>query len=200
MLKKYQLKKMIALLTLMGCLATTNTIAQTANNGWQSSSGAFANEVRFSVLQRSGMPGAANNPYPHFLVVNEGSGPISLGNLKLRYWFNCDCQPETTVLAGWTDWAGMLPSGTNITSKVRGYFEHTTAGNQTHAAVIGFTSDAPVLQPGQSVQINIRLNKADWSNLPQGNDWSYAPFSNFSTWNKVTGYIEGVIVWGLEPY
>jgi hypothetical protein len=193
MFKKY-FSRMILLLILCGSFVT-NVNAQ---SGWQTWSQGN-NTVAISVLQRSAVLGTTNSPHPQFVVVNEGSVPLSLSSLKLRYWFNCDCQLETTVIAGWTDWVGVLPAGLNITPKLRGYFERTTRGNQTNAVVIGFQNDPPVLQPGQSVEIHIRFSKEDWSNMSQNNDWSYAPYTNFGTWSKVTGYIDDVLVWGQEP-
>src|SRR5688572_22926123 len=90
-----------------------------AQSGWQAWS-PDNTQAAISVLQRSAVLGATNSPHPHFVVVNEGSAPLSLGSLKLRYWFNCDCQREATVISGWTDWVGVLPSGLNITPKLRG--------------------------------------------------------------------------------
>jgi hypothetical protein len=185
------------ILSLVLCVSlTTNVSARSGNDGWQTWS--YGDTTAISVLLRSVLD-AANNPHPHFVVVNQGNVPLSLGSLKLRYWFNCDCYPETALLEGRTDWAGVLPSGVDITPKVRGFFEWSHAGSQSHAAVIGFAHDAPELQPGQSVELHIRLNKGDGSNMPQGNDWSYAPYTNFGTWDRVTGYINGILVWGQEP-
>jgi len=56
-----------------------------------------------------------------------------------------------------------------------------------------------VLQPGQSIQIQSRFNKNDWSNMTQGNDWSFAPYTSFTNWTQVTGYLNGSLVWGQEP-
>jgi len=33
----------------------------------------------------------------------------------------------------------------------------------------------------------------------QSNDWSFAAYSDFTVWNRITGYINGVKVWGDEP-
>jgi hypothetical protein len=193
MLRKYS-KVIIALLTVTGCLTTTAIHAE-SSQVWPPEKPHAA----ISVLQRSAVLGTTNSPHPHFVVINEGSVPLSLGRLKLRYWFNCDCQLETTVIAGWTDWVGVLPSGSDITPKLRGYFDTTTRGGQTNAVVMGFQNDPPVLQPGQSVEIHIHFAREDWSDMNQDNDWSYAPYTNYGTSNRVTGYIDDVLVWGQEP-
>jgi hypothetical protein len=56
-----------------------------------------------------------------------------------------------------------------------------------------------VLQPGQKIQIQGRFNKSDWSNMTQGNDWSFAPNTSFADSTLVTGYMNGTLVWGQEP-
>jgi hypothetical protein len=56
-----------------------------------------------------------------------------------------------------------------------------------------------VLQPGQSIQVQGRFNKSDWSNMTQGNDWSFAPNTSYMDDLQVTGYLNGNLVWGQEP-
>ena len=56
-----------------------------------------------------------------------------------------------------------------------------------------------VLQPGQSIQVQSRFNKSDWSNMTQSNDWSFAANTSFLDDAQVTGYLFGTRVWGQEP-
>jgi hypothetical protein len=49
------------------------------------------------------------------------------------------------------------------------------------------------------IQIQGRFNKSDWSNMLQGNDWSFAAYTSFTQWNHITGYVGGSLVWGEEP-
>lgn len=155
-------------------------------------------EADINVLLRSGNTGLTSSPHPQLRVVNEGTSPLNLNSLTLRYWFNCDCNPATTTMNGVVDWAGLLPSGQAITSQVQVSFQQTTAGGQTHAMVVSFSGNLQ-LQPGQFVEVQTRFNKPDWSNMPQGNDYSFAAFNNFTSWEQVTGYVDGVLVWGDEP-
>jgi hypothetical protein len=64
---------------------------------------------------------------------------------------------------------------------------------------VGFT--AGNLAPGASTgQIQNRFNKNDWSMYTQTNDYSYdASKSQFADWSKVTLYLNGKLVWGIEP-
>ncbi len=33
----------------------------------------------------------------------------------------------------------------------------------------------------------------------QANDWSYAAYTSFTSWNRITGYVNGTLMWGQEP-
>lgn len=143
--------------------------------------------------------GPASSMYPRFRVTNTGVTDLNLAGLALHYWFNCDCAAATTEFEGVVDWAGFMPSGLSITSRLRVSFERASSGRQTHAMIVRFVSDSPTLAPEQSVEIHTRFNRKDWGNMPPMNDWSYAPFDTFTGWNKVAGYINGSRVWGQEP-
>ena len=137
-----------------------------------------------------------NSPHPQIEVVNTGSGPLNLNNVEVRYWFNCDCTTQT--VQSWVDWAGLLPSGTSVTSDVVSTVQPTTLGGQTNYISYKFTGNL-VLQPGQSIEIQSRFNLSDWSNMLQANDWSFTPYTSFTEWTKITGYLNGSLVWGEQP-
>ncbi len=71
-------------------------------------------------------------------------------------------------------------------------------GGQTDYVSYKFTGNL-VLQPGQKIQIQSRFNKSDWSNMSQGNDWSFAPYTTYTNAPQVTGYEGGALVWGEQP-
>lgn len=154
--------------------------------------------ARINVQFRS-IDGPASSMYPHFKVTNTGDTGMNLAGLALRYWFNCDCTATAAAFEGVVDWAGFMPSGLSITSRLRISFEQASAGRQTHAMVVRFVSDSPSLPPGQSVEIHTRFNRKDWGNMPPMNDWSYAPFDTYTGWNRVAAYLDGNHVWGREP-
>ncbi|MNN29888.1 Beta-mannanase/endoglucanase A precursor [compost metagenome] len=66
---------------------------------------------------------------------------------------------------------------------------------------ISFGSGAGTLAPGASTgDIQIRMNKTDWSNYNEADDYSYdSSKQNYSLWNKATLYQNGALVWGIEP-
>lgn len=139
---------------------------------------------------------STNSPHPQLQIVNTGTGPLSLNNVTLRYWFNCDCTGQ--AIQTWVDWAGLIPSGQNVTSDIKVSVVPTSQGGQTDYALYTFTGNL-VLQPGQSLQIQSRFNKNDWSNMLQDNDWSYEANTAFADDLKVTGYVNNGLVWGSEP-
>ncbi len=139
---------------------------------------------------------STNSPHPQIEIVNTGNGPLNLNNVEVRYWYNCDCTNQTEQV--WVDWAGLMPAGTSVTGDVQAVVLPTTLGGQTNYVSYKFTGNL-VLQPGQMIQIQSRFNKNDWSNMLQDNDWSFAPYTSFTEWTKITGYMNGSLVWGQEP-
>ena len=121
---------------------------------------------------------------------------MNLNNVQVKYWFNCDCTNQT--IQAWVDWAGLMPAGSMVTGNVQVSARATNLGGQTNYILYTFTGNM-VLQPGQMIQIQSRFNKSDWSNMTQGNDWSFAPNTSFTDSAQVTGYISGSLVWGHEP-
>ncbi len=151
----------------------------------------------FKVQLLSGVTGTTtNSPHPQIQVVNTGTGPLSLNNVQVKYWFNCDCTNQS--LQVWVDWAGLMPSGANATANIHASVQTTSLGGQTDYILYTFTGNM-VLQPGQIIQIQSRFNKSDWSNMTQSNDWSFAPYTRFTDAAQVTGYVGGSLVWGQEP-
>jgi hypothetical protein len=137
-----------------------------------------------------------SSPHPQIEVVNTGTGPLNLNNVEVRYWFNCDCTNQTVQTT--VDWAGLLPSGTSVTSDVVDTVHPTSLGGQTDYISYKFTGNL-VLQPGQQIEIQGRFNLSDYSNMVQSNDWSYAADTSFTQWTHITGYVSGSLVWGQEP-
>ena len=132
--------------------------------------------------------GTTNSPHPQIQVVNTGSGPLNLNNVTVKYWFNCDCTTQT--IQAWVDWAGLIPAGSSETGNVHVSVQPTSLGGQTDYVLYSFTGNL-VLQPGQAIEIQSRFNKSDWSNMTQGNDWSFAPNTSYVNASQMTGYMGG---------
>lgn len=128
-----------------------------------------------------------------FKVINTGDSAIRLSDVKLRYYYTVDGENSQSF---WCDWASI--GNANVT----GHFVKlaTPVAGADYALEVGFASSAGTLDPGQSAEIQARFSKADWSNYNQTDDYSFkASGSQFENHSQVTGYLNGQLVWGIEP-
>jgi hypothetical protein len=50
-------------------------------------------------------------------------------------------------------------------------------------------------------QIQVRVNKSDWSAYDQSNDYSFdASYTSFTEYNKITIYRNGTLIWGAPGH
>ncbi|NYI03488.1 glycoside hydrolase family 9 protein [Allostreptomyces psammosilenae] len=127
----------------------------------------------------------------HFRAVNDSAAPVDLSTVTLRYWFTLD----GTSAAQWQvhcDWA--QPGCSTVTRRVVA----TGSGDGAYLE-IGFTGGT--LAPGASTgDIQLRMNRTDWQNLNEANDWSFQPTATgFVDAERVTVHVAGQRVWGTEP-
>lgn len=128
-----------------------------------------------------------------FRVINNSSTPISLSDIKLRYYYTIDSDTTQNFYCDWTN-AGI--------ANVTGTFAALNPSKATadYYLEIGFTSDAGTLASGQNIDVHTRFVKADWSAYTQSNDYSYKSTGTaFEDWNKVTAYVNGTLSYGIEP-
>ena len=50
-----------------------------------------------------------------------------------------------------------------------------------------------------SGDIQSRINKGDWSNFSESDDYSYATNTAYADATKVTAYVSGTLAGGVEP-
>ena len=128
---------------------------------------------------------------PHLQLVNTGASGVDLGTITVRYWF--------------TKEAGASTFTTNC------YYATVDCSNVTHGVVpvspartgadayllVGFQSST--LAAGASSQVQLGINKTDWSIFNEVDDYSYGIGTSYTDSTKVTVYQGGTLIWGTEP-
>lgn len=101
-------------------------------------------------------------------IVNNTGAVIDLSKLTIDYFFTCDGNKSMNF---WCDHAATNGSGyVALTSSVSGAFSDISGENCDSRCRIGFTSGA--LNAGDSMTVQVRLTRADWSEFNLGNDYS----------------------------
>ncbi len=127
-------------------------------------------------------------------VVNTGSAPVDLSTVKVRYWFTADGGPST--FGTYCDYAALGSS--TITHTVVAVSSPKTGADRY--LEVGFTGGAGTLAAGASTgEIQLRLNKSDWSNFNEADDYSRATNTAYADSSKVGAYVAGALAWGVEP-
>lgn len=130
---------------------------------------------------------------PNFQLVNTGDSPISLKDVKLRYYFSVNGDKNQNF---WCDWSNL--GNVNVT----GTFVKSDSPSEgfDYYLEIGFSDSAGSLVPGETVIIRTRFTKADWSDYYQMDDYSFNKnAADFIEWDKVTAYVKEELVWGIKP-
>ncbi len=129
-------------------------------------------------------------------IVNTGVGlqTIPLSQLTVRYWYTTD-----TSVADQYGCLYAVIGCSNITATI--VTMPTPVANADHYLQLTFSAAAGSLAPyAQTSDIQNRLNKTDWSNYNQSNDYSFdGTKTAYTNWTHVTLYLNGVLVWGVEP-
>ncbi len=161
---------------------TTNPTSILRLQYMASTTGATANQIGASVR-----------------IVNTGAGlqTIPMSELKIRYWYTTDS--ATAESYGCLYSGNDTPGCANITASIVTLSPART--NADRYLELSFTTAAGSIAPyASSSDIQSRINKSDWSNYTQTNDYSFdGTKTAFADWTKVTMYRNGVLIWGVEP-
>jgi endoglucanase len=141
-----------------------------------------------------------NQLYADYEIDNTGTGTVPtavpLSTLTMRYWFTNETPSDPLVFS--CDYAQI--SCANITSK---FVTLTTpAALATTYLELDFTAAAGSIQPGQnSGEIQTRIHHENYSNFLTEQTYSFISDDSFvyKDTTTVTLYLNGVLVWGVEP-
>ncbi|MNW25578.1 Endoglucanase 1 precursor [compost metagenome] len=134
-----------------------------------------------------------NQIRPSLKIVNIGDEAVALQDVKLRYYFTVDGDQSQQFHC---DYAALG------SSNVKGEFvklDQPVSGADYYLE-ISFTSGAGVLAPGaDSGEIQIRFNKANWTNYNESDDYSYnGNMLSFGDWDRISLYVGEELTWGTE--
>jgi hypothetical protein len=137
-----------------------------------------------------------NTLYALYQTVNTGTAAVPLSSLTMRYWFTDETPTDPLVFA--CDYAQV--NCNNITSKLVVLPSPVTKANMY--VEIGFKAAAGSISPGQGTgEIQTRIHHVNWSNFVTTDSYSFIsdPSFVYKDTQTVTLYLNGVLVWGVEP-
>jgi len=140
----------------------------------------------------------AKEIHPRFKLTNNGDIPIKLSSVKIRYYYTIDIEDKQQIF--YCDWSSIGKK--SITGKLVKMSSSTDDAD--HYLEIGFDS-TEYLEPGSSVEIVCRIgpdNTIGDGNIfyNQLNDYFFNSSAvDFKSWDKVTVYVSGSLLWGSEP-
>ncbi|MEU9094965.1 glycoside hydrolase family 6 protein [Streptomyces sp. NPDC087901] len=124
-------------------------------------------------------------------LVNTGSTAVDLSTVKLRYWFTPEAGASTFGTS--CDYA-VIGCGT-LTHGVK---TAGSAAGASHYLEVGFGSGT--LAAGASTgEMQLRLNKSDWSNFSEADDYSRSTVTSYADAAKIGVYVTGTLAWGTAP-
>jgi chitodextrinase len=155
------------------------------------SGGSTGGAVKVEYKNNDTAPGD-NQIKPGLEVVNTGTSPLSLTTVALRYYFTRDA--GATTFSTWCDYAAIgcgniqtrvVALGTAV-SGADSYLEVTFTGGTLAAGA-------------NTGDIQLRLNKTDWSSFTESGDYSYGTGTSYADAPKVVALLNGSTAWGTPP-
>ncbi len=133
-----------------------------------------------------------NEIKPGLQLVNPGTTALNLASVTARYYFTKDSGSST--FSTWCDYATIDCS----TIRLR-VVPLSPAVNGADAYLeVSFTGGT-LAAGANSGEIQLRLNKDDWSNFDESNDYSRGIGTTYADSTKVTAYVGSTLAWGTPP-
>ncbi len=150
------------------------------------------------VLYRNNTPTSPtdNAITPWLQVVNGSPSAQDLTKVTVRYWFTKDSASTPVSYCDYA-WLDCTPTG-KVTTRIVPV-SPARPGADTYDEIV-FKSNAGSLAAGGTTNdIQLRIQKSDYSPFDERNDHSYGTNTDFQDWPKATLYYDGALVWGTEP-
>jgi endoglucanase len=147
-----------------------------------------------SIQFYNSIPAAKSNTIsPKVMITNTGNTSIKLTDVKFRYYLTCDDNKKQNF---WCDWSTI-----GSDAVICKFVKINPANSKADCyAEMGFTSKANTLEPGKSIEVQVRFTKDGWTDYEQTGDYSFnAATDKYIRWDKVTLYQNGRLVSGIEP-
>jgi len=132
-----------------------------------------------------------NSIKPGLQLVNTGSSSVDLSTITVRYWFTQETGATTfSTPCYWANiGCGSVNSSVVAVTPRTGADSYLLVGFQPYTLAAGASSG----------EIQMGINKTDWSNFNKVDDYSYGSGTSYIDWTKVTVYQNGTLIWGTEP-
>ncbi|SET55925.1 cellulose binding domain-containing protein [[Clostridium] polysaccharolyticum] len=156
--------------------------------------------VRVQMYNRS-RKNRSNEISPKFRLYNTSEEPIRLSDLRLNYFYTAD-GPENQIFE--PDWAGIGNEFQSIIDRKEITCQFTEV-NETNLetkciADIGFARDDRSIQPGEYLELHVRIHRENWTDYVQANDFSMNPDSiDYEDWNQIAVFLKDRWVYGRIP-
>lgn len=131
-----------------------------------------------------------NSIQPHLQLVNTSAAGVDLSTMTVRYWFTKEAGASTFSTPCFYATAGC----SNVTTSVIAVSPRAGADGYV---LVGFLPST--LAAGASSEVQLGLNKTDWSVFNEVDDYSYGTGTSYTDSTKVTVYQGGTLIWGTEP-
>ncbi len=136
---------------------------------------------------------ATNNEVkPHFRIHNDGTSPVPLSELTIRYYYTSEPGGGESSFCYWAN----IGCG-NITRANVAMTDSQPGAD--HYFEVGFTSGI-VEAGGDTGEMKLQFHSDSWANYDESDDFSYA--AGQTSWADATNvalYRNGVLLWGTSP-
>ncbi|HEX3077994.1 MAG TPA: cellulose binding domain-containing protein, partial [Lachnospiraceae bacterium] len=156
--------------------------------------------VRAEMYNRS-RESRSNEISPRFRIYNTQSEPIRLSDLRLNYYYTADGPEEQIFEVDWAGIGGKFQTSISKTDVTCDFTEVNDSNQKTKCvADIGFTREDVFINPGEYLELQVRVHRPKWTKYVQSNDYSLNVESkDYEEWKKIAVFIDDRWAFGSIP-